>query len=83
MGTLWLADLCFFISLFYFLYVLWTKVGPHCPNTQPQGTMSMDLVAQVLSLIQVSIRLRHRLYPASLCEDVQQEVPSYYPPLQL
>lgn len=53
------------------------------PNRQPQGTMWMDLVAQVLPLIQVSIHPRHRLYPASLCEDMQQEVPSCYPPLQL
>lgn len=78
-----LANLCYFISLLSLLHVPWTEVISHCPNMQPQGSMQTDLVAQVLLLIQVSIHPRHRLYPASLCEDVQQEVPSYYPPLQL
>lgn len=81
-GTLVNRSVLFYFSPFHHTF-LWTKVRPLCPNIQPQGTMWMDLVAQVLPLIQVSICPRHRLYLASLCEDMQQEVASYYPPLQL
>lgn len=66
----------------FHLKVFWRKVRPHDSHMQPQGTVWKKLVAQVLPLIQVSICPRHRLYPVSPCDDVQQEMASYYPPLQ-
>lgn len=86
MVMFWWKTLVSICVLFYFFLSIWKvflgKVRPHDPNMHPQGAVWKDLVAQVLSLIQVNICPRHRLYPVSPCDNVQQEMPSYYPPLQ-